>query len=79
MLVGVCVTGHNGADGGESDAGHGCNSSSGPHHPATNNTHILMIQTKYLLTFQKLDLYMPIKGISRLYYDLKHRAVQSKQ
>lgn len=61
LLVGVCVTGHNGADGRESDAGHGCNSSSSPHHPTTNNTHLLRIQTKSYVTFQKFDLYMSLK------------------
>lgn len=41
LLVGVGVTGHDGADGRESDAGHGCNGSSSPHHPTTSNTHQL--------------------------------------
>lgn len=46
LLVGVCVTGHNGADGGESDAGHGRNGSGSPHHPRKHNTLLLEVQTK---------------------------------
>jgi len=38
LLVGFCIPGHDGADGGESDAGHCCKRSSRPHHPTTNNT-----------------------------------------
>lgn len=33
LLVRVCVAGHYGTDCWEGDAGHGSNSSSGPHHP----------------------------------------------
>lgn len=61
LLVGVRITGHDGADGGESDAGHGCNSSGSPHHPATNNKHLLRTQTKLYLTFKELDLYLSLE------------------
>lgn len=44
LLVRVRITGHNGADGGERNAGHGSNGSSCPHHPTVtkHNTKILL-------------------------------------
>lgn len=63
LLVGVSVTGHDGADGRESDAGHGCYGSGSPHHPTTSNTHQLRTQTILLQSNLQAGSYFSLRPL----------------